>query len=241
MPRLKLHGHSPYFKITRHDHQANTILGSGCSTPRRRFCCENVYCKHNKEPEPEPTAVPTPEPESEATPQPEPSNTTSEIQECEPQDKDAVATNEEKCDSIVEESGSTDESNVTTVESSESTSKDELDNTLGDIEPKTEGSESKEIGDEEEVQAEVNTHIDETEPEVELDKKGGEEGLRDGENTQEDDKVVEGIEDESATCVPGALEAPVDSIGTSTCLFLCVLFSLCDQLVFYELPRHEFV
>jgi hypothetical protein len=237
MSRLKSHDHCPYFRIVQHDHQANTILGSGCSTPRRRFCCENVYCKHNKEPEPEPTAVPTPEPKPEATPQPELSNTTSEIQECEPQDEDAGATNEEKCHSTVEKSSSTEESNVTTVESPESTSKKDLDNPSEEIEPKTERLESNEIGDEEEVQAEVNTHIDETEPEVELDKEGNEEGLGNGENTQEAEEAVEGVEGESATCVPGALEAPVDSIGTSTFLFLCALFSLLDQHVFYKLPK----
>lgn len=97
---------------------------------------------------------------------------------------------------------------VTAIESFESTPEEDLDATLGEIEPETQRSDSNEV--EEEAQADANTQLDE--PGVQLDKEGNEESLDNDGDTQQDEEVIEVTEDEA---IPRSEVIPEEAIGTS--------------------------
>jgi hypothetical protein len=151
-----------------------------------------------------------------------PSNTASETQEYALDDGGADV-HEDQGNPNIEESGSTDESNTTTIESFESTPEEDLDTTLRDIESEAQGSDSDESEaeeweveeEDEEAQAEASTQLDETEPEASLDEEANQEDPGNDEDTQQDEGVIQGTEDEVTATLPGSEDIPDEIIGTS--------------------------
>jgi len=181
-----------------------------------------------------------------------PSNTASETQEYSLDDGGADV-HEDQGNPNIEESGSTDESNTTTIESFESTPEEDLDTTLRNIESEAQGSDSDDSEaeewdveeEDEEAQAEANTQLDETEPEASLDEEANQEDPGNDEDTQQDEGVIQGTEDEVTATLPGSEDIPDEIIGTSIFSFylrppfLSHLFLFCNPSVI-KIPINVF-